>query len=275
VRRGAARLGPSGATKQLPGSARDSLALAGGLTAEPAWAAKRRRAVHRNTVGRPSGRSLGVVARGPDAGRADVTLSASSASVRRPVSGASDQCPRLAVHATGVQCPVRASERPRVRRPVWASVSVRCASAVSDRGEIGERGGGAGHRTAGMAGVGVVARRVPDRLVVHPSRSLRSKLAQAVLDQRRRRPGPGRRPGRWLGSGQVDRVADKDRSDAREDLPPVGSRWAARSPPAAGWAARHTSTIAAQGPPRIVHLPRTSDSASDPPQRLKESEPPS
>ena len=51
-----------------------------------------------------------------------VTVSASSASVRRPVSGASVQCPRVPVHAS-VRCPVRASERPGVgvRRPVWAS----------------------------------------------------------------------------------------------------------------------------------------------------------
>ena len=52
---------------------------------------------------------------GADAGCAFVTVSASSASVRLPVSGASVQCPRVPVHATGVQCPVRTSERPGVR----------------------------------------------------------------------------------------------------------------------------------------------------------------
>jgi hypothetical protein len=67
---------------------------------------------------RPSARSLGVMAQdGPDAGHAVVTLSASSASVRRPVFGPSVQCPHVPVHATGVQCPVRASERPGVQCP--------------------------------------------------------------------------------------------------------------------------------------------------------------
>src|SRR5215211_5594317 len=48
------------------------------------------------------------------------------------------------------------------------------------------------------------------------------------------------RPRRWLASGQVDRVADQERLDAREDLPPVGSLCAARfAPPVAGCAARH------------------------------------
>ena len=37
---------------------------------------------------------------------------------QRPVSGASDQCPRVPIQTTGVQCPVRASERPGVRCPV-------------------------------------------------------------------------------------------------------------------------------------------------------------
>ena len=62
-----------------------------------------------------------------------------------PVSGASDQCPRLPVHGTAVQCPVRASERPGVRCPA-SGVGVRClcvaASAVSGRSEVLERGVG-------------------------------------------------------------------------------------------------------------------------------------
>jgi hypothetical protein len=65
--------------------------------------------------------------------------------VRCPVSGASDQCPRLPVHGTGVQCPVRAFERPGVRCPA-SGVGVRClfvaASAVSGRSEVLERGVG-------------------------------------------------------------------------------------------------------------------------------------
>jgi hypothetical protein len=78
----------------------------------------------------------------------------SSVRCGRPVSPrVCPRCPRDSVH-----CPVRASERPGVLRPVSA-VAVRCprvpASAVSDRGEVVEGGGGAGSRMGGMAGVGV------------------------------------------------------------------------------------------------------------------------
>ena len=140
--------------------------------------------------------------------------------VQCSVSGVSVQCPRVPVHATGVESPVRASERPGVRRPVSA-VGVRCpcapASAVSDRGEAVVDGGGVGSRVAGMAGIGVLARRVHDRLLVTPG-----EAAQAALGQGRRRLGPGRRCGRWWGGGEVDRVADQDRPHAREDRPLVG-----------------------------------------------------
>jgi hypothetical protein len=50
-----------------------------------------------------------------------------------------------------------------------------------------------------------------------------SKLAQVVLGRPRRRFGPGRRRGRWLGSGQFDRVADQDSPGAREDHSLVGA----------------------------------------------------
>jgi hypothetical protein len=119
---------------------------------------------------------------GPDAGRAFVTLSASSASVQCPVSGV--RCPVRAssVHAclstgpmSSVRCGRLSVQVSAVRRPVSASgVGVRClcvaASAVSGRSEVLEHGGGAGSRTAGMAGVGVVAGCVHDRLVVCLSR---------------------------------------------------------------------------------------------------------
>jgi hypothetical protein len=75
-----------------------------------------------------------------------------------------------------------------------------------------------------MAGVGVVARCVHDRLVVCLSRRLVSKLAQALLGQPRRRFGPGRRRREVVGSGQLDRVADQDRPGAREDRSSVGIR---------------------------------------------------
>ena len=81
-----------------------------------------------------------------DAGCAVVTVSAFLSGVRCPVSpwGLSSD-----------RCPVRASERPGVQCP---ASGVR----VSDGNEVVGRGGGANSRTAGMAGVGVVARRVHD-----------------------------------------------------------------------------------------------------------------
>jgi hypothetical protein len=65
---------------------------------------------------------------GAEAGRAFVSVSVSSASVRRPVSGAGVQQHACPVHAA-VRCPVRASERPDVRCPV-SSVGVRCPAWV-------------------------------------------------------------------------------------------------------------------------------------------------
>src|SRR5918995_1090794 len=91
-----APLDPGGATKQLP--ARRYLALEGGLTAEPAGLPSAAGAVHKNTVGRPSLRSLGVVAqevRMPAALRHPVHVLGQRpvSGVRCPVSGASEQCP--------------------------------------------------------------------------------------------------------------------------------------------------------------------------------------
>ena len=254
-----APLDPGGATKQLP--ARRYLALEGGLTAEPAWAAERRR--------RPSTSTrLGVPARGRSAwwlGRSGCRprrrhLSASSASVRYPVSGASDQCPRLPVHVTGVQCPVRAYERPdvrcpasAVRRPVWASgVGVRClcvaASAVSGRSEVMQRGGGQAAARLGWPGsawspaastTGSSSARVGASC---------SKLAQAVLGQPRCRFGLGRRRGRWLGmasstawptrTGRVHARIVRWWEPVRSELAScgrlIGMRWANRSAGLAG-----------------------------------------
>jgi hypothetical protein len=128
--------------------------------------------------------------------------------VQCPVSGASDRCPRLPVPATGVQCPVP-SERPGVRcpgsgvrRPVWASgvcalprplcpAEVRSGSAAVGQAALWLGWpGSAWSAAASMPGswsacVGALC----------------SKLAQAVVGQRRFRFGPGRRRGRWLGSG--------------------------------------------------------------------------
>jgi hypothetical protein len=95
----------------------------------------------------------------------------------RPASGVWCERPasRVPVHAAAVQCSVRTSERPDVRRRPVSSVGVRCpwvpASIVSGR-EVVEGGGGGRSPTAGMAGVGVVARRVHGQFVVSPARIL-------------------------------------------------------------------------------------------------------
>jgi len=84
---------------------------------------------------------------------------------------------------------------------------VRCpcvpASAVSDGNEVAGYGSGAGSRTAGMAGVGMVARDV------HYGGSSARGWSLA-LEAGAGRAGPaegrlGRRRGRWLAVGQVDR----------------------------------------------------------------------
>jgi hypothetical protein len=160
---------------------------------------------------------------GADAGRAFITVSVSSASVRRPASGVRcGQCPRVPVHATAVQRPVRASERPGVRCPAWAS-DVRGFRIRGVRPGCGrEGGGGAGSRMAGMAKVGVVAHRVHDWLVVCPGRNLAVEAGAGRAGLAGASAWTGRRRGRRLGSGKVDHVANQERPAAREDRPLVG-----------------------------------------------------
>jgi hypothetical protein len=91
-------------------------------------------AVRRNTVRRPSGQPLGVVAQDIRSWPCLVSLSGPS-SIRRPVSGVSGQCPRVRCPVSGVRCPVsgvqcpvwgiQASRCPVSGCPVWAS-GVRC-----------------------------------------------------------------------------------------------------------------------------------------------------
>jgi hypothetical protein len=189
-----APLDPGGATKQLP--ARRYLALEGGLTAEPAWAAERRRRrpqehgwASQRAVGRRGGPG------GPDAGRGFVSLSTSSASVRCPVSGASGRCPGLPVHGTAVRCPVRASERPGVRRPA-SGVGVRCLCVARPLCPADVRSWSA---AVGQAAVWPVSAWSPAASMPGSSSACVgascSKLAQVVLGQPRRRCGPGRRRG--------------------------------------------------------------------------------
>jgi hypothetical protein len=103
------------------------------------------------------------------------------------VSGASVRCPRLPVQAIGVRCPVRASERP------VSGVGVRCprlpASAVSDRKEV---------------------------------RSVAVSQAATRLGQRRSAlPWSS-----WavVGLWPVRPRADREKLDAREGRPSVGSK---------------------------------------------------
>jgi hypothetical protein len=108
---------------------------------------------------------------GADAGRAFVSVSVSSASVRSPVSGAGVPASRVPVQAAAVRCPVRASERPGVRCPAWVS-SVRGFRVHCVRPGGCGRGGGADSRMAGMAGVGVVAGPVHGQFVGCSGRNL-------------------------------------------------------------------------------------------------------
>jgi hypothetical protein len=255
-----APLGPGGATKQLHGSAR---AISRWKVASPPSLHGLRGtagAVHRNTVWA----SQRAVARrggpgGPAAGRAFVTLSVSSASVRRPVSGASDQCPRvpvqaclsrrpvssvrcgrLSVQVSAVRCPVsgvRAFPRPLCPAEVRS-----CSAAV---GQAAARLGWPGSAWSPAASTtGSWSARVG---------AWRSKLAQAVLGQQRCRFGLGRRRG---GGWAVARSTAWPTVHTRARGSFVGKEPGAQrgSPPAASCSARDTWTIA-QSSPRIVHLP--------------------
>jgi hypothetical protein len=136
---------------------------------------------------------------GPDAGCAVVTVSAflsgvrcPVSGVRCPVSGASVRCPAGPVQVTGVRCGRLSVQVSSVRPP---------ASVVSDGNEVVGRGGGAGSRTAGMAGVGVIARRVHDGASSARGWSLALEAGTGRAEPAAGRLRLGRRCGRWLGSG--------------------------------------------------------------------------
>jgi hypothetical protein len=197
VRRGAA----SPATEQLPSSPKGSPALAGGLTAEPAWATERRSRRPQEHDWDPRARSLGVVAR--SSGCRPSLRPRQPCPRPRPASGG--QCPlsasKRACPRDRVQCPVRASERPGVQCPASGVCSFPrplCPTEVSSWG-----GGQAAARLGwpGSAWLPAVPMTGSSSAQVG---AWRSSLAQAVLGQRRHRLGPGRRPERWLASGLVD-----------------------------------------------------------------------
>jgi hypothetical protein len=180
--------------------------------------AKRRGAVHRNTVGWPSARPLGLVAQ----------------ELRMPAVPSSPR-PRPRP-ASRVRCPVQASTpaRPRDRRPVSGAgvCASSCPASGVQRGASGVRAFPRPLCPTGVRSWKAAVGRAAAWLgwpgsawspAVSTTGSLtartgtwRPRLAPAVRGQRRRRLGLGRRRGRWLGNGQLDRVADQDRPDARE-----------------------------------------------------------
>jgi hypothetical protein len=179
---------------------------------------------------------------GADAGRAFVSVSVSSASVRSPVSGAGVPASRVPVQAAAVRCPVRASERPGVRCPAWVSSVRGFPRPLCPTGRLWK--GRWGRQPHGWDG----RRRRGRRPCPRPVRRL---LGSEPGGRGWRRPcwasggvgldfavvvGAGR------GSGWVDRVGNRDGLDGRGDRPLVASRGAQRSGDYAAW-----SSCAAQG----------------------------
>ena len=191
--------------------------MAGGAAEQPAGSARAHARLGVSACGRSRGGQ-----EGPDTSCAVATV---SARVWHPVSRV--RCERSVVHGVcpSDRCPVRASERPGVHCPASAS-SVRCpcvaASAVSNAKEVAGVAW-AGSRMAGWPGAGVVACRVHDGASSAEVRAWPSKLAQAVLGQRRVDLDLVVVVGGGWQWGQVDRVADPDRLDACEHRPSVGS----------------------------------------------------
>jgi hypothetical protein len=240
------------ATEQLAGRARGSLAPAGGPPPR------------RHGCQAPQALSTGTRWGGPararwawwprrcGCGRAFVSVSVSSASVRCPVSGAGVQqhaclstrplcgvrCGRLSVQMSGVRCPTWVSGVRGFPRPLCPA------------------GGGEGWRR-GRQPHGWDGRRRRGRLPCprpvgrRPSRSLAVEAGPGLLGQGRGRLGLGRRSWAVVGSGWVDRVGDRDGLDGRGDRPLVASRGAQRGGDYAAW-----SSCAAQG--RVVWSLRAS-----------------
>jgi hypothetical protein len=217
----------------LAGGATEQLAVVRGAVSR--WQVAHRRAVMVAEHRRRCPQEHGWVAQraaagrsgpgGADAGRAFVTLSVSSAGVRRPVSGASGQCPRVPIHATAVRvrCGRLSVQVSGVRCPAWAS-GVRafprplCPTGVwSGEWRWGRQPHGwDGRGRRGRPPCPRLARRLPGS--APGGRDGR----RPCWVQRRRRLGLGRRRGRWLAVARSTAWPTRDRPDAREDRPLVG-----------------------------------------------------
>jgi hypothetical protein len=137
-----------------------------------------------NTVGRLGVRSLGVAAkrvRMPAVLSSPCPHSCPASGVQCPVRASA--VPGVPVHVTGVRCGRPSVQVSSVRPPA----SVRCGvRGVSDGNEVtGAWRWGRPPHGLGMAGVGVVARHGRNGASSARGWSLASKLAQAVLGQRR------------------------------------------------------------------------------------------
>jgi hypothetical protein len=131
---------------------------------------------------------------GPDAGCAVVTVPAFVSGIRCPVSSVRCKRPVSTGACPRDRCPVRrlSVQESSVRPPA----SVRCGVRGVRRHEVAGCGGGASRRTAGMAGVGVVARHVHDGASSAEVGAWRSKLATGRVGPAEGRLGRGRRRGR-------------------------------------------------------------------------------
>jgi hypothetical protein len=219
------RLAAGGATQRLASDAAGSLALAGGLTAEPSWlpsARVCRPQQHGSTSQRRRGARMfdaHCALLAPSASSVSVRLSSvHPSSVRRPVRV---HIRLSGVRASGVRYPgvrVRSPE-PRVRRRVSgvrgerpASRTCRVCVRSLRTGEFVEREGAAGSHTSRTGAVGVSPHRIRVRLVGAQVEVWCLELAALAAAA-----SAGPRPPSWSARvvARLDRLVDRDTPVAR------------------------------------------------------------